>query len=104
MTAVIIYVVLTYNMNQQYDELKISLFNRLTGDHNKKPNEILLNKDGADAIKPLEEKRIKQIEKEIEITRNYTKHILEPRIREEREKIIKSLSIPFTQIMFFANN
>lgn len=65
---------------------------------------ILLNKDGTDAKEPLDEKRIKQIEKEIEITRNYTKHILEPRIREEDEKIIKILSIPFFQIMFFANN
>lgn len=102
MTAVIIYVILTYNMKQQYDELEITLFNRLTGDHNKMS--ILLNKDGTDAKEPLDEKRIKQIETEIEITRNYTKHILEPRIGEEDEKIIKILSIPFFQIMFFANN
>lgn len=88
-------VILTYNMKQQYDELEITLFNRLTGDHHKMPNEILLNKDDADAIKPLDEKRIKQIEKEIEITRNFTKQILEPRIGEEREKITKILSIPF---------
>lgn len=82
-------------MKQQYYELEITLFNRLTGDHHKMPNEILLNKDDADAIKPLDEKRIKQIEKEIEITRNFTKQILEPRIGEEREKITKILSIPF---------
>nr|XP_034299884.1 uncharacterized protein LOC105329369 isoform X2 [Crassostrea gigas] len=89
LTAVIIYVILTYNMKQQYDELEITLFNRLTGDHNKMS--ILLNKDGTDAKEPLDEKRIKQIETEIEITRNYTKHILEPRIGEEDEKIIKIL-------------